>query len=74
MIMRDVLKREENTTLEYFLLEEEARDKSIVNCNRRTTTLRNRQVPCLMEKLTCHRDHCQLRHEIDYWLALNRAE
>jgi hypothetical protein len=45
MIMRDVLKREENTTLEYFLLEEEARDKSIVNCNRRTTTLRNRQVP-----------------------------
>jgi Leucine Rich repeat len=74
--IRDILLREENTTLEYFLFEEEEEGQPVfvtTTCTRRIPTRRNRKMPRLMEKLTCSCEKCQLRHEIDFLLALNRA-
>ncbi|KAG7371005.1 leucine rich repeat LRR-containing protein [Nitzschia inconspicua] len=80
MAIRSVLQTRENTTLEYFVFEEE-QDNSAVGqqqqqcsaCTRRIPTRRNRKMPRLMEKMNCSCDQCHLRHEIDFYLALNRA-
>jgi hypothetical protein len=78
--VRDMLKREENTTLKYFMFEEENDDLSQregddndKRCTRRAPRRRNRKTPRLMEKQTCSCQMCKTRHEIEFYLALNRA-
>jgi hypothetical protein len=68
---RDVLKNKENTTLECFAFEEDGDHDEM--CSRQPLRRRNRKAARLMERRTCPCETCQIRYEIEFYLALNRA-